>query len=210
MEILLKNLWIIKSKWGFLKNPNCYQVITNIQPCLFSQDILDERGERLSQESHELTSKGIWPFPESNHETFNKIRQKMKEVHFEAKTKKMQDRISAPGHTFWLNQELGLKRVAASAAVGKIEFYHIPFKNCKLNCKICTNISFASSPISQTLFLAQFVLALWEEILQFKVHACKSGTNLWLLSKYTWYQVIRNRTESKYQYQVEKHVLGHI
>ena len=90
----------------------------------------------------------------------------------------MQDRISAPGHTFWLNQELGLKRVAASAAVGKIEFYHIPFKNCKLNCKICTNISFASSPISQTLFLAQFVLALWEEILQFKVHACKSGTNL--------------------------------
>ena len=96
-----------------MENTNCYQVITNIQPCLFSQDILDERGERLSQESHELTSKGIWPFPESNHETFNKIRQKMKEVHFEAKTKKMQDRISAAGHTFWLNQELGLKRVAA-------------------------------------------------------------------------------------------------
>ena len=102
-----------KIKYVLVK-PNSYQVITNIQPCLFSQDILDERGERLSQESHELTSKGIWPFPESNHETFNKIRQKMKEVHFEAKTKKMQDRISAAaGHTFWLNQELGLKRVAA-------------------------------------------------------------------------------------------------
>ena len=42
-----------------------------------------------------------------------KLGKKWKKSILRAKTKKMQDRILAAGHTFWLNQELGLKRVAA-------------------------------------------------------------------------------------------------